>query len=181
MSAADCDIMVSLNENHSPTDQFVQAIRAVCRTIFPMLVSGSRRRISSPKPSTLGCFALIDIQITGANLTAQFNFATKLMQQIRHISGAVDFRIQEPNNVPQLNITIDRSMASILGITAQSVTQSVLGACPDRNRLRQTSGWTQGIELVTSSTLRSRNTICILRRSAKLTYPRRSGTRPDSG
>ena len=64
--------------------------------------------------------APIDIQITGANLTDNFNFASKLMQQIRHISGAVDFRIQEPNNVPQLNITIDRSMASILGIAVRN-------------------------------------------------------------
>ena len=62
----------------------------VCRTIFPMLVSGSRRRISSPKPSTLGCL-FIDIQITGANLTENFNFASKLMQHLRYISGTVDF------------------------------------------------------------------------------------------
>jgi len=40
----------------------------------------------------------------------------------------VDFRIQEPNDELQLNVDIDRSIASILGITAQNVTQSVLGA-----------------------------------------------------
>ncbi len=50
------------------------------------------------------------------------------MDQIRHVPGAVDFRIQEPNNALQLNINIDRSMASVLGINAQAVTQSVLGA-----------------------------------------------------
>jgi len=128
MSAADCDIMVSLNENHSPTDQFVQAIRARMPHDFPDVGVWFPPADIVSQTLNFGLPAPIDIQITGANLTENFNFASKLMQQIRHISGAVDFRIQEPNNVPQLNVTIDRSMASILGITAQSVTQSVLGA-----------------------------------------------------
>jgi multidrug efflux pump subunit AcrB len=75
-----------------------------------------------------GLPAPIDIQVTGANLTANFDFANKLMDQIKHIPGAVDFRIQEPNNSLQLNVNIDRNMASVLGISAQAVTESVLGA-----------------------------------------------------
>jgi hypothetical protein len=50
------------------------------------------------------------------------------MNQIRKIPGAVDFRIQEPNNAPELDITMDRTKASILGINAQSVANSVLRA-----------------------------------------------------
>ena len=128
MSAADCDILVSLNENHSPTGQFVQAIRARMPHDFPDVGVWFPPADIVSQTLNFGMPAPIDIQITGANLTDNFNFASKLTQQIRHISGAVDFRIQEPNNVPQLNISIDRSIASILGITAQSVTQSVLSA-----------------------------------------------------
>ena len=128
MSAADCDILVSLNEKHSPTDQFVQAIRARMPHDFPDVGVWFPPADIVSQTLNFGLPAPIDIQITGANLTENFNFASKLMQQLRHIPGAVDFRIQEPNNVPQLDVTIDRSMASILGITAQSVTQSVLGA-----------------------------------------------------
>jgi multidrug efflux pump subunit AcrB len=128
MSAADCDILVSLNENHSPTDQFVQAVRARMPHDFPDVGVWFPPADIVSQTLNFGMPAPIDIQITGANLTDNFNFATKLAQQIRHISGAVDFRIQEPNNVPQLNISIDRSIASILGITAQSVTESVLSA-----------------------------------------------------
>jgi multidrug efflux pump subunit AcrB len=128
MSAADCDILVSLNENHSPTGQFVQAIRARMPHDFPDVGVWFPPADIVSQTLNFGMPAPIDIRITGANLTDNFNFASKLTQQIRHISGAVDFRIQEPNNVPQLNISIDRSLASILGITAQSVTQSVLSA-----------------------------------------------------
>jgi hydrophobe/amphiphile efflux-1 (HAE1) family protein len=128
MSAADCDILVSLNQKHSPTEQFVQAIRARMPHDFPDVGVWFPPADIVSQTLNFGLPAPIEIQITGANLTENSNFASKLMQQIRHISGSVDFRIQEPNNVPQLDVTIDRSMASILGITAQNVTQSVLGA-----------------------------------------------------
>jgi hypothetical protein len=34
MSAADCDIMVSLKENHDPTNKFIQAIRTRMQHAF---------------------------------------------------------------------------------------------------------------------------------------------------
>jgi len=42
------------------------------------------------------------------------------MEKIKHVPGAVDFRIQEPTDVPQFNVTIDRTLASIEGISAPS-------------------------------------------------------------
>jgi multidrug efflux pump subunit AcrB len=45
-----------------------------------------------------------------------------------------DFRIQELNDAPRLNVTIDRTKASILGITADGVTQTVLGALAGSNQ-----------------------------------------------
>jgi multidrug efflux pump subunit AcrB len=128
MSAADCDILVSLNENHSPTDQFVQTIRARMPHDFPDVGVWFPPADIVSQTLNFGLPSPIDIQVVGSKLTENFNFASKLIQQIRRVPGAVDFRIQEPNDVPQLNVTIDRSMASVLGITAQSVTQSVLGA-----------------------------------------------------
>jgi multidrug efflux pump subunit AcrB len=128
MSPADADILVSLNENHGPTDLFIQAIRARMPHDFPDVTVWFPPADIVSQTLNFGLPAPIDIQVTGANLTANFDFASKLMGQIRHIPGAVDFRIQEPNDVPQLNVDIDRNMASILGINAQAVTQSVLGA-----------------------------------------------------
>jgi Cu/Ag efflux pump CusA len=75
-----------------------------------------------------GLPAPIDVQIVGADQQANFQFASNLMSKIRKIPGAVDFRIQEPNNAPQLDITMDRTKASILGINAQSIANTVLGA-----------------------------------------------------
>ena len=51
-----------------------------------------------------------------ADKRANFQFASNLLNQIRKIPGAVDFRIQEPNDGSKLNVTIDRPKASILCI-----------------------------------------------------------------
>src|ERR1700740_921552 len=128
MSPADADILVSLNENHGPTDRYVQTIRARMPHDFPDVTVWFPPADIVSQTLNFGLPAPIDIQVTGSNLTANFDFATKLMNQIRHVPGAVDFRIQEPNNSLQLNVNIDRNMASVLGVSAQAVTESVLGA-----------------------------------------------------
>jgi multidrug efflux pump subunit AcrB len=54
MSSADCDILVSLKENHDPTNKFVEAIRARMHHDFPDVGVWFRPRISSPRRLTLG-------------------------------------------------------------------------------------------------------------------------------
>jgi len=55
MSAADGDILVSLKENHDPTNKFVEAIRTGINQSFPDFGFGFRRRILFRKPLTLRC------------------------------------------------------------------------------------------------------------------------------
>src|SRR5260221_127910 len=128
MSAADCDILVSLKENHDTTNKFIEAIRARMHHDFPDVGVWFPPADIVSQTLNFGLPAPINIQITGADLAANYKFASRLMEQIRHVPGAVDFRIQEPNDVPQFNVTIDRTLASIEGITAQAVTQTVLTA-----------------------------------------------------
>jgi multidrug efflux pump subunit AcrB len=128
MSAADGDILVSLKENHDPTNKFVEAIRTRINQSFPDVGVWFPPADIVSQTLNFGMPAPIDIQITGADLAANFKFANALMERIRHVPGAVDFRIQEPTDVPQFNLTIDRTLASIEGISAQAVTESVLGA-----------------------------------------------------
>ena len=128
MSAADGDILVSLNQNHDPTNKFIQAIRTRMQHDFVGVSVWFPPADMVAQILNFGLPAPIDVQIIGADQEANFQFASNLMNQIRKIPGAVDFRIQEPNNAPELDITMDRTKASILGINAQSVANSVLGA-----------------------------------------------------
>jgi len=128
MSAADADIMVSLKEHHDPTNHFVETIRTRMNQDFPDVGSWFPPADIVSQTLNFGLPAPINIQITGANLAANFKFANTLLEKIKHVPGAVDLHIQEPTDDPQLNVTIDRTLASIEGVSAQAITQSVLGA-----------------------------------------------------
>jgi multidrug efflux pump subunit AcrB len=121
MSAADGDILVSLNQNHDLTNKFIEGIRRRMPHDFVGIGFWFPPADMVAQILNFGLPAPIDVQIIGANQEADFQFANNLMNQIRQIPGAVDFRIQEPNNAPELDITMDRTKASILGINAQSV------------------------------------------------------------
>ena len=134
MSSADGDILVTLSPKHDPTNKFVQAIRVRMHTDFPDVGVWFPPADIATQILNFGLPAPIDVQITGADIKANFQFASNLLNQFRKIPGAVDFRIQEPNDVPQLHVTIDRTKASILGITAQAATNTVLGALAGSNQ-----------------------------------------------
>jgi multidrug efflux pump subunit AcrB len=134
VSSADGDILVMLSPKHDPTNNFVQAIRARMHHEFPDVSVWFPPPDIATQILNFGLPAPIDVQITGADTKGNFQFATNLLNQIRRIPGAVDFRIQELNDAPQLNVTIDRTKASILGITADGVTQTVLGALAGSNQ-----------------------------------------------
>jgi multidrug efflux pump subunit AcrB len=133
-SSADGDILVALKAKHDPTNKFVQAIRARMQHDFPDVGVWFPPADIVSQILNFGLPSPIVVQITGADTTANFQFASNLLNQIRKIPGAVDFRIQEPNDAPKLNVTIDRTKASILGITAQAVSNTVLGALAGSNQ-----------------------------------------------
>jgi CzcA family heavy metal efflux pump len=133
-SPADGDILVALKAKHDPTNKFVQAIRARMQHDFPDVGVWFPPADIVSQILNFGLPAPIDVQITGADTSANFQFASNFVNQIRKIPGAVDFRIQEPNDAPQLNVAIDRTKASILGITAQAVSNTVLGALAGSNQ-----------------------------------------------
>src|SRR5260370_17309747 len=98
MSPADGDILVSLNENHDPTDKFVQVIRTRMHHDFPDVGVWFPPADIVAQVLNFGLSAPIDIQITGADNAANFAFASKLMAPIRHLPAPGDFRIQQPNH-----------------------------------------------------------------------------------
>ena len=128
MSPADGDILVSLTEKHDLTNKYIKAIRERMRHDFPDVGFWYPPADIVAQILNFGLPAPIDVQIIGADRAGNFKFANNLMDQIRRIPGAVDVRIQEPDDTPRLDVTVDRTKASILGIQEQAVANSVLGA-----------------------------------------------------
>src|SRR5271165_6035762 len=128
ISAADGDILVSLNEHHDSTNGFVREIRKRMAKEFPDVELWFPPADIVAQILNFGLPAPINVQVQGLNKSANFEFASRLVDKLRTIPGLVDLRIQEPNTVPQLNINVDRTKASLLGLQEQNVANSVLGA-----------------------------------------------------
>ena len=128
VSPADGDILVSLKEGHAPTNDFVRKIRLEMRKQFPDVTVWFPPADIVAQILNFGLSAPIDVQIVGSDRDQIFSFASKLLGTLRKDPGLVDLRIQEPNDTPRLDIAVDRTKASILGLTEQNVANSVLGA-----------------------------------------------------
>jgi multidrug efflux pump subunit AcrB len=135
VSPADGDIIVSLNPEHEPTNNFVRQIRDRLRTQFPSVTYWYPPADIVAQILNFGLPAPFDVQIVGADKVHNAVIANRLADQIRRIPGAVDVRVQEPQDTPRLNVTIDRTRAALLGITENQAASSVLGALAGSNQV----------------------------------------------
>jgi multidrug efflux pump subunit AcrB len=62
----------------------------------------------------------------GPNLYDNRALAERMLDDVRHVSGAVDGRIQQPFDYPNMTVNVDRTRASTIGLTQQNVAQSIL-------------------------------------------------------
>src|SRR5205823_5830433 len=94
---ADADITVALQKNHGPTAGYIRQLRLNLHQQFP-----------------------------GRDLAADQKVAADLAEKIRRVRGAVDVRIQQPDDLQRLQFSVDRTKASGIGLTEQQVASSVL-------------------------------------------------------
>jgi CzcA family heavy metal efflux pump len=124
----DADIQVELAPRHHPTKQYVRDLRAKLGRDFPGITFYELPVDIVTQILNFGLPAPIDIQVVGRNLTANRDFAEKLLNDLKFIPGMVDLRIQQPFNYPRLKITVDRTKASEVGFTQRDVAQNLVVA-----------------------------------------------------
>jgi multidrug efflux pump subunit AcrB len=126
IGAGDADILVSLKEDHRPTAEYVAMLRkslpgAFPGTMFYFLPSDIVTQILN-----FGLPAPIDIQFEGQDIGDNRVVANKVLDQLRHIPGLVDLRIQQPDDYPVLTVNVDRTKALQGGLSEQNVGSSLL-------------------------------------------------------
>ncbi len=123
---ADADITVALQKNHGPTAGYIRQLRLSLHQQFPGVVFYFLPADITTQTINFGLPAPLDIQVTGRDLAADQKVAADLAEKIRRVRGAVDVRIQQPDDLQRLQFSVDRTKASGIGLTEQQVASSVL-------------------------------------------------------
>jgi multidrug efflux pump subunit AcrB len=122
----DADILVSLSHGHRPTDGYISNLRARLNRDFPETTFYFLPADIVNQTINFGLPAPFDIQIVGRDRAKSRAIAASLVEKIRRVPGAVDVRVQQPADQPEIHFAVDRTKASQLGLTARDVANSVL-------------------------------------------------------
>jgi multidrug efflux pump subunit AcrB len=122
----DADVLIQLQPEHHPTARYQDNIRRELHRKFPDTEIYFQAADIISQVLNFGLPAAIDAQISGNNLDADYQIATRLEAKMERIPGLTDVRIAEPLDYPTLKVNVDRARALELGITEAEVASSLL-------------------------------------------------------
>ncbi len=126
IGSQDGDIQIRLQPGHAPTASYVKRLREELPRRFPDTSFSFLPADIVSQILNFGAPAPIDLQLRGPNLAANFDYANKLLAQIRRVPGVADARIQQSRGSPVFNVDVDRTRAQNVGMTTRDVTNSMV-------------------------------------------------------
>jgi multidrug efflux pump subunit AcrB len=124
VGVGDADILISLKD--ATESDYVRHMREVLPRLFPGTVFSFLPADIITQIINFGLPAPVDLQVVGNDLQANRVYADKLLARISHVPGVADARIQQAFNEPTLRVNVDRSLASLVGITEKDAATSML-------------------------------------------------------
>jgi CzcA family heavy metal efflux pump len=126
IGSSDADILVSLNEGHRPTPEYVHDLRLSLPEQFPGVTFAFLPADIVSQILNFGLPAPIDVQVRGYDLQGNRRVANHLLQEIKQIPGTTDLRVHQVFNQPYLDVNVDRTKAEQVGFTTHDVAQNLL-------------------------------------------------------
>ena len=120
----DADVLISLKG--ATANGYIRRMRERLPREFPGTVFSFLPSDIITQIVNFGLPAPIDLQVVGNNLKANRVYADMLLQKISRIPGVADARIEQAFNEPTLHVNVDRSLASLVGVTEQDAATSML-------------------------------------------------------
>jgi CzcA family heavy metal efflux pump len=122
----DGDALIGLKEGHGSTADYIKQLRTILPQKFPGTTFSFLPADIVSQILNFGLPAPIDVQVIGNNQKANYAYAVDLLKRIRTVPGIADLRIQQVFNYPQINVDVDRTLASEVGLTQRDVANSLL-------------------------------------------------------
>ncbi len=118
-------IMVSLNDGHAPTADYVRKLRQVLPAAFPEDMFYFQPADIATQILNFGLTAPIDVRTVGYDRVENLAIAEELRRRIAAIPGIVDAHLQQEVYAPDLYVQINRARALQFGITVNDIGNNI--------------------------------------------------------
>jgi multidrug efflux pump subunit AcrB len=147
IGAGDADILVSLKENHQPTDDYVRELRKSLPGAFPGTIFYFLPADIITQILNFGLPAPVDIQLEGADIEGNRQIVNQILNELRQVPGLTDLRIQQTFDYPRFHLNVDRTKAAQGGFTPRDVGNSLLVSLSGTSQTNPTYflNWQNGV------------------------------------
>jgi CzcA family heavy metal efflux pump len=129
IGTSDAEILIALNpEKHPPTADLTRQLRESLPRRFPGVEFFFQPADIVTQILNFGLPAPIDVQVVGTNMQSNYDIAQRIANKMRHIPGTADVHVQQMLSLPALQMNIERTRVTQVGLTTRDVAQSALVA-----------------------------------------------------
>jgi multidrug efflux pump subunit AcrB len=134
-------VQVSLTEDHKVGSyEYMERVKQRISTDLPELSAYFQSGGLVDAVLNLGLPAPIDVQVAGSNIEKSYATALQLASRIRGVDGVADVFIPQDIDYPALQLDVDRTRASELGLDQREVVGNVITALTS-NQMIAPSFW----------------------------------------
>jgi multidrug efflux pump subunit AcrB len=122
----DGEILISLDERHTPTAELTAMLRRELPRRFPQLQFFFQPADIVDQVLNFGEPAPIDVRVAGSDADATYAVASSFARKLAGIPGVVDSHVYQVPNAPSLTVDVNRAQASQLGTSQRQASENVL-------------------------------------------------------
>jgi multidrug efflux pump subunit AcrB len=124
----DAFILVQLSQGGRSTFEYVDELREALPREFPGTEFSFDTGGLLTAALNFGLPSPINVQVEGKDLARSHAIATEIKRFAEMVPGAVDARIQQRLDAPQIDVDVDRVKAAQLGLTQEAVVKNIVTA-----------------------------------------------------
>jgi multidrug efflux pump subunit AcrB len=132
----DGEILISLNQRHSPTADLTAMLRRELPKRFAGMQFFFQPADIVDQVLNFGQPAPIDIRVSASDTDSAYGLASRLANLISRVPGVVDSHVFQVPDAPALTVDVDRALANEVGMTQREAANNILVAA---NSSAQTS------------------------------------------
>jgi len=126
IGSQDCDLTIDLKNEKSPVWEYRRILRNGLKERYPGTEFTFQPADLTAKILNFGSPSPIDVQISGMEMEANYDFARKLAARFRRISGASDVTIQQTMRTPTLLVEGNRTFGLGVNLSEKDIAGNLL-------------------------------------------------------